>query len=499
MRKSGILLPIFSLPNSYGIGTLGKEAYQFVDFLVKSHQSYWQVLPLGPTSYGDSPYQSFSVFAGNPYFIDFDLLSQDGLLDKSDYDHCLDESLKIDYEKIYFSRFEVLRKAYKKFDIETIKEFENENSDWLNDYAIFMALKELHNGVSFLEWDKKYQIRDKKALQDFVKDNLEEINFWKFLQYEFYKQWNELRTYANLHGIKIIGDMPIYTALDSSDVWSHPELFQLDKNLRPKMVAGCPADDFTPLGQLWGNPLYNYSAMKKDNYKWWVRRVEVSAKLFDTIRIDHFRGFEAYFAIPAGDENALGGHWKKGPNVKLFNAIKKSLGDIDIIAENLGFITKEVDLMLEKLGYPGMKILQFAFDPKNDSEHAPHNLTYNTVVYTGTHDNPPVRSWYESLGEVEKEYFHEYLHFDSPYEIVNEMVRTALSSVCYLAVIPLYDYLQKGDEARINTPSKLGGNWTWRMSKGDMNKDLSAYIAKLTDTYKRYQEEEKESEEEIEE
>ena len=490
MRKSGILLPIFSLPNSYGIGTLGKEAYQFVDFLVKSHQSYWQVLPLGPTSYGDSPYQSFSVFAGNPYFIDLDFLSEDGLLDPSEYAHCLDESLAIDYSKIYYNRFEVLRKAYKRFDTELLVDFERDNDDWLNDYAIFMALKQLHNGASFLEWDEKYKLKDKTTIKEFVKENITEINFWKFIQYEFYKQWYALKNYANIHNINIIGDMPIYTALDSSDVWSHPELFQLDKNLKPKMVAGCPADDFAPLGQLWGNPLYNYNVMKKDNYKWWVRRVEVSTKLFNTIRIDHFRGFEAYFAIPAGDKDALRGHWKKGPNVKLFNAIKKALGDVDIIAENLGFLTEEVHIMLKKLGYPGMKILQFGFDPEHDSEHNPHNLDYNTVVYTGTHDNPPVRAWYEDLDDIEKEYVHEYFYFSNPYEVGNEMIRSALASPCYLAIIPHYDYLQKGVEARINTPSVLGGNWTWRMEKGDMNSDLSTYIARLTDIYKRYTKEE---------
>ncbi len=486
MRTSGILLPIFSLPNSYGIGTLGKEAYQFVDFLKESHQSYWQVLPIGPTSYGDSPYQSFSVFAGNPYFIDFDLLKEEGLLEYEDYQNLFDESLSIDYGNIYNTRYLVLRKAFSNFDIKQLKEFEKENKDWLEDFSLFMTLKDYHNGVSFLEWEECYKIRDEKAVSKFKNDHLNDVNFWKFTQYIFFKQWNNLRVYANKLGIKIIGDMPIYTALDSSDVWSNPKQFQLGKDLKPKLVAGCPADDFAPLGQLWGNPLYDYKAMKEDNYSWWVRRVEVANKLFDTIRIDHFRGFEAYFAIPAKDTDALGGKWKKGPNVDLFNTIKKALGEVDIIAENLGFLTEGVHKMLRKLGYPGMKILEFGFDPKGDSEHMPHNLTPNDIVYTGTHDNPPVRAWYETLDEDEKEFLHEYLHFESPYEVGNELIRTALASPCNLAVIPFWDYLQKGKEARINTPSVLGGNWTFRIEKGDMNVDLCMYIANLTKTYRRY-------------
>lgn len=485
MRTSGILLPIFSLPNSYGIGTLGKEAYDFVDFLEKCHQTYWQVLPIGPTSYGDSPYQSFSVFAGNPYFIDFDLLKEEGLLEESDYDEYLDESLSIDYGKIYNTRYLVLRRAYSKFDIKLLKNFEKENSDWLEDFSLFMTLKDYHHGVSFLEWKDEYKFRNKKALSSFKKEHLDDVNFWKFTQYYFFKQWNDLRVYANSKGIKIIGDMPIYTALDSSDVWSNPNLFQLGSDLKPKLVAGCPADDFAPLGQLWGNPLYDYKAMKETNYAWWVRRVEVSIKLFDTIRIDHFRGFEAYFAIPATDSDALRGKWKKGPNVALFNAIKNALGEVDIIAENLGFLTEGVHKMLKRLGYPGMKILEFGFDPKGDSEHMPHYLTLNDVVYTGTHDNPPVRAWYDSLNDEEKAFLHEYLYFNNPYEVGNELIRAALASVCNLAIIPFWDYLQKGAEARINTPSVLGGNWTFRIEKNDMNKDLCAYIAKLTKAYRR--------------
>lgn len=485
MRTTGILLPIFSLPNSYGIGTLGKEAYQFIDFLKEAKQSYWQVLPLGPTSYGDSPYQSFSVFAGNPYFIDFELLEEDGLLEKCDYEYLFDESLQIDYGKLYVTRFIVLKKAYNRFDQKEMESFVKENIDWLDDYAMFMCLKNLHNGSSFLEWDHLYKIRDKKTLNKFKKDYAEEINFWKFIQYEFFKQWHALKSYANINDIKIIGDMPIYTAIDSADVWSNKDEFLLDENLVPKLVAGCPPDYFAPKGQLWGNPLYDYQHMEQNNYAWWIRRVEVASKMYDTIRIDHFRGFEAYYTIPYGDKDATRGKWKKGPNVKLFNAIKKELGEIDIIAENLGFLTPGVEKMLNKLKYPGMKILQFGFDPKGDSDSMPHNLKYNTVAYPGTHDNPPLRAWYESLKEEEKAFVHEYLYFTNPYEVGNMLIRETLKSPCYLAIIPFYDYLQKDNTARINTPSVLGGNWMWRMEKNDMNPDLCNYIKNLTITYRR--------------
>lgn len=485
MRLTGILLPIFSLPNSYGIGTLGKEAYQFVDFLNNAKQSYWQVLPIGPTSYGDSPYQSFSSFAGNPYFIDLDTLQEEGLLAKHEYEHLFDESLQIDYGKLYATRYKVLQLAFSRFDLSRLNAFEQENHDWLEDYALFMSIKDHYNGASFLEWDDAFKLREEQTIAKFKKEHLDEINFWKFLQYEFFKQWNALKTYANSKDIKIIGDMPIYTALDSADVWSDPSQFLLDKDLKPVLVAGCPPDYFSPKGQLWGNPIYNYKKMKENGYEWWIRRVELAHQLFDVIRIDHFRGFEAYYAIPFGDEDATGGKWHKGPNTSLFKAINEKLGDIDIIAENLGFITPSVEKMLNILKYPGMKILQFGFDPNGDSDSMPHNLSYNNVAYPGTHDNPPISSWYQTLSDEEKRFVHEYLDFDNPYEIGNKVINATLASVCYLAIIPFYDYLQKGREARINTPSQLGGNWMWRMEKNDMNQDLCRYIARKTVLYRR--------------
>ena len=486
MRKAGILLPIFSLPNSYGIGTLGKEAYQFVDFLKKSHQAYWQVLPLGPTSYGDSPYQSFSVFAGNPYFIDLEMLVDDNLLTKEEIACLIDESTKINYEKLYNTKFLILRKAYERFlDKEDMNHFIVENSDWLEDYAIFMTLKNYYNGKSFYEWDDSYKLRKKEALEKIKVDKKEDISFWEFVQYIFFKQWNLLKKYANENGIMLIGDMPIYTSLDSSDVWSNSKEFQLDKDLQPKLVAGCPPDDFSPLGQLWGNPLYNYKEMKKNNYRWWVRRVEVASKLFDIIRIDHFRGFEAYFAIPKSEKDATSGKWLKGPNVDLFKQIEKQLGKVNIIAENLGFLTDKVQIMLDKLGYPGMKVLEFGFDPKGDSDAMPHNLSYNMVVYPGTHDNMPIRAWYDSLDFESKKFVKDYLYFNEDYDVGNRMIRACLASPAKMAIISFPDYLQKGLEARINTPSTLGTNWCWRMEKGDMNDDLANYISYLQKIYRR--------------
>lgn len=485
MRSAGILLPIFSLPNKYGIGTLGKEAYNFVDFLKRSHQKYWQVLPLNPTSYGDSPYQSFSCFAGNPYFIDFDILQNEGLLEEDEYNYLLDESCFIDYGKLYETRFKVLRKAYDRFDKELLNDFIKDNIFWINDYALFMSLKYHFGGVSFHFWQDEYKFRNKEVIKKYVEENKEDIYFWIFLQYEFYKQWSNLKEYANKNDIYIIGDMPIYTALDSSDVWANANQFLLDKNLVPSFVAGCPKDDFSPLGQLWGNPLYNYKYMKKDGYKWWIERIKLSNKLYDVTRIDHFRGFEAFFCIPYGDKDALNGHWEKGPNVALFKTIEEKIGKVNIIAENLGFLTDDVQIMLDKLGYPGMKVLEFGFDPAGDSDGAIHNLTKNIVVYPGTHDNYPIRAWFESLDEQTKIYVRDYLYFDNDWDVGNRLIKAALSSVADTCIILFQDYLQKGGEARINTPSTLGNNWKWRMEVGDMNTNLSSYIAYLTDLYKR--------------
>ena len=483
-RSSGMLLPIFSLPDQYGIGTIGHQAYKFIDFLKKAGQTYWQILPLGPTSYGDSPYQSFSAHAGNPYFVDLELLKEDGLLKEEDLLPYIDKTLKINYEKIYLTRFNILRQAFNNFDISLLIPFEKENK-WLDDYALFMSLKDFHQGKSFLEWEDKYKYRELDSINKFKEENINEINFYKFIQYEFFKQWNNLHSYASKNNIKIIGDIPIYVALDSCDVWSNKEEFLLDEKFNPTFVAGCPPDDFTIDGQLWGNPLYDYDHMKKNNYSWWIERMKSNSKLYDVIRIDHFRGFEAYWMIPYGDETAKNGHWEKGPNTALFKEINKKLGNIEIIAENLGFLTKEVDIMLDTLQYPGMKILEFGFDINGCSDAAPHNLRENMLVYTGTHDNQTAKEWYDHLPNEEKQHYHEYLHFTSPYEAVNELIITALRSPCFLSIIPLWDYLQKDSSARINIPSTLGNNWVWRMEENDMNDDLAGYINKLMKLFKR--------------
>lgn len=485
MRSAGILLPIFSLPNKYGIGTFGKEAYDYVDFLKKCHQKYWQVLPLNPTSYGDSPYQSFSCFAGNPYFIDFDILKEEGLLFEDEYSYLIDTSCSINYGKLYETRFNVLRIAYSRFNKTLLDTFITNNAYWINDYALFMSLKYYFGGLSFHSWPNEFKFRDEKSISLYINSNKEDIYFWIFLQYEFFKQWSALKKYANDNNIYIIGDMPIYTALDSSDVWARPNQFLLDKTLTPSFVAGCPKDDFSPLGQLWGNPLYNYKFMKKDSYSWWVERMKQACLLYDCVRIDHFRGFEAYFCIPYGDKDALSGHWEKGPNINLFKEIEKQIGKVNIIAENLGFLTDDVQIMLDKLGYPGMKVLEFGFDPNGNSDGAIHNLTSNIVVYPGTHDNYPIRAWYDSLDLETKTYVKDYLYFDNDWDVGNRLIKAALSSVANTCIISFQDYLQKGAEARINTPSTLGNNWMWRMEKGDMNDDLASFIAYLTDLYRR--------------
>ncbi|MGN0613379.1 MAG: 4-alpha-glucanotransferase, partial [Porcipelethomonas sp.] len=392
MRKSGILMHISSLPSEYGIGKMGKAAYDFVDFLAASGVKCWQILPLSPTSYGDSPYQSFSVYAGNPYFIDFDTLRREGLIKKSDYEDVKwqDNSHSINYSLIYNNCFKVLKQAYKTYkrDIsKRYKEFVEENSSWLDDYALFMALKFKNGGKAWYEWDKKLAFRDKEALKKASAELEKDIEFFRFIQYKFFVQWKNLKKYANDKGIEIIGDMPIYVSYDSVEAWASPELFCFDKDKKPKAVAGCPPDDFSKTGQLWGNPLYDWDHHRKTNYSWWVQRLKFSASIYDIVRIDHFRGFESYYTIPYGNKTAEKGEWKKGPGAKLFKTAEMELGKLNIIAEDLGFITDDVRQMLADVGYPGMKVTQFAFGNGGKDEHLPHNYSStNYVAYTGTHD-----------------------------------------------------------------------------------------------------------------
>jgi len=493
MRKSGILLPIASLPGKYGIGTFGKEAYAFVDALALAGQAYWQILPLGPTGYGDSPYQSFSTFAGNPYFIDLETLIADGLLTKKECDSCDfgDNDQKIDYDKLFFNRFKLLRKAYDRSNHKSKKayrDFCKNNSNWLDDYALYMAVKNSFNGISFIEWDEDIRTRKEEAILKYTGQYAEDIDFYKFLQYEFSIQWQALKKYANGKGLKIIGDIPIYVAFDSADTWANPELFQIDSKGYPLAVAGCPPDAFAPTGQLWGNPLYNWKYHKATGYKWWIERVAHCYELYDMVRVDHFRAFDGYYSIPYGDSTAEFGSWKKGPGIGLFKAIRESLGDVDMIAEDLGFLTDSVIELVRKSGFPSMKVLQFAFDSREDSDYLPHNYRQNTVVYTGTHDNETTVSWFKGLNRADRQMALDYLNkkeFESDRDISMAFVKLAMSSVSNLCVIPMQDYLGLGKEARINRPAVLGGNWEWRMKKGAFTKKLSSEILKITKVYGR--------------
>lgn len=490
MRASGILLHISSLPSPYGIGTFGKEAFKFVDFLKGAGQKYWQILPLGPTSFGDSPYQSFSTFAGNPYFIDLDTLFEENLLSKEDLStisHPKDIH-KVDYEQIYNERFTVLRKAFSNFNIEDeeFKSFQLENEHWLKDYSLFMALKKQNNDTAWYQWPKELKLRNETAINQAYNDLCEEINFWSFLQFEFFKQWNKIKQYANENEIKIIGDIPIYVALDSADVWSNPQNFELDQNSNPINVAGCPPDGFSATGQLWGNPLYDWKYMKKDGYSWWIKRLKAAANLYDVIRIDHFRGFESYYSIPYKEENAINGTWRKGPGISFFKTCKKHLGSMDIIAEDLGYLTKEVIELRDRTGFPGMKIMEFAFDSREAGDYLPHNYDKNSVAYIGTHDNSTALGWLKAINYEDKKYMMEYFDFENEEGLVWKIIRKTFACVSNLVIIQMQDYLVLDDSARMNTPSTLGENWTWRADNNSFSQELKGSILNLTKLYQRY-------------
>lgn len=482
MRKSGILLHISSLPSPYGIGTIGKEAFDFIDFLKASGQSYWQILPTNPTAFGNSPYQSPSVFAGNTLLIDLDLLIKDGLLTEDDlcglkYGY---DPKKVDFDTVRDTRELLLRRAFLNFEKdEKFVQFERENAYWLDYYALFMAIKEDNDFLPWYEWEENlkhlpisYAYRDRLAGS---------IDFYKFGQYLFYSQWKSLKQYAEKNDIKIIGDLPIYAALDSADVWANQSNFMLDAEGNPVSVAGCPPDAFSEVGQLWGNPLYDWDTMRRNGYDWWIKRVNNCASLFDVVRIDHFRGFEAFYAIPYGDTDAKGGKWIKGPGIDLFNKIKTQC-NIEIIAEDLGFLTEEVHKLLENCGFPGMKVMQFAFDRYNDNAYLLHNHTENSVVYTGTHDNDTCAGWFEN--DPDKEYIREYLNINDDRDISRAMVRAALSSRSRLSIIPIQDFLEI--PGRMNTPSTLStDNWSFRITKDVLTDSASKKILHLTQIYKR--------------
>ena len=489
MRKSGILMHITSLPGAYGVGTMGKNAFAFVDFLKEAGQSYWQILPLTPTGYGDSPYQSCSTFAGNHYLIDLDWLKGDGLLTDADLEgiewYWSEE--KVDFGKQYNNRLSVLRKAYNRFgggaDFDA---FCNENADWLPDFALFMALKGKLNGAPWYQWDNSLKFRDAAALDSARQELSDEIRFYSFVQFMFYKQWNSLRDYAHRNGVKIIGDVPIYVPYDSVEVWSNPNLFQLNENLDPTDVAGCPPDAFSADGQLWGNPLYRWDVLAQDGFTWWIKRLGAAGKLYDVIRMDHFRGFEAYWAVPYGDTTARNGRWVKGPDMAFIEAVKNGLPHISFIAEDLGFLTQEVLDLRDASGYPGMKILEFAFDSREPSEYLPHTYPQNSVCYTGTHDNMTMRQWFDTAEADAIAYATEYMKLSEEEGMVWGTIRTAMSSVSDMCIIQMQDYLDLGADARMNFPGICDGtNWIWRAKDGAINNELARKIRKLTELYGR--------------
>ena len=490
MRKSGILLPVSSIPSKYGIGTFSKQAYDFIDSLEKAGQSYWQILPLGPTGYGDSPYQSFSTFAGNPYYIDLETLIEEGYLTKDDCEKCDfgDDDEYIDYEKIYLSRFKVLKIAFQNSNVVNEADFQNyvrDNRYWLDDYALYMAVKNSFDGKSWSEWDEDIKLRKPAAMEYYREKYAEEVMFYQFQQYLFAKQWSALKEYANQKRIQIIGDIPIYVAFDSADTWANPELFQLDDMLTPIAVAGCPPDAFSATGQLWGNPLYRWEYHKETGYAWWMKRIAYCYELYDVVRIDHFRGFDEYYSIPFADETAEFGHWEKGPGYDIFKAIKEKVGNKPVIAEDLGFLTESVIKLVKKTGYPGMKILQFAFDPREESDYLPHNYVANSIVYTGTHDNDTMLGSYNSLSRRDKAFARKYLNIRTNKDVQWEFIRAAMASVSETCVIPMQDYLGLGAEARINIPSTLGINWKWRMLSGQFTDELAQHILDMTKLYGR--------------
>lgn len=491
-RASGIILPISSLPSPHGIGTLGEAAYEFVDFLADAKQSWWQILPVGPTSYGDSPYQSPSAFAGNPYFVDLDLLVADGLLEKDEVEDISwgEDPARIDYALLYEMRPKLLRKAAKRGlsrDVAEVKEFREANSTWLEDYALFMSIKEHFGMAAWNEWpDEDARLRKPEALKRYASELKDDIDYYIYVQYLFFKQWEALRTYAHARGVKILGDMPIYVAMDSADVWANPQCFQLDEKNVPYEVAGVPPDYFSADGQLWGNPLYDYDAMEKDGFAWWIQRVAGAGRLYDALRIDHFRGFESYWAVPYGEKTARNGHWVKGPGMKLVGLLKEQFPDITFIAEDLGYPTPEVRQLLLDSGFPGMKVLEFAFDSRDGgSDYMPHCHIWNCVCYTGTHDNPPLIAWKHEAAPEDVAMACDYLGIKSDEDFVWGFIRGGMSSIANLFVAQMQDYLELGSESRMNIPGVLGGNWQWRLLPGQASPELVQRLAAMTHLYGR--------------
>lgn len=494
-RAAGILMPISSLPSDYGIGCFSKSAYEFVDWLKEAGQTYWQILPLGPTSYGDSPYQSFSTFAGNPYFIDLDTLVEEGVLDKKDCEKVNwgKKPDEVDYEKIYKGRYPLLRKAYENSDISKNPDYQKfvaENSWWLSDYALFMAVKDRFEVVEWTKWAEDIRLRWNNAMDYYREELYFDIEFQQYMQFKFYEQWMKLKSYANSKGIQIIGDIPIYVAMDSADAWAHPELFQLDQDNVPLAVAGCPPDGFSATGQLWGNPLYRWDYHRNTGYQWWISRMSYCFRLYDVVRIDHFRGFDEYFSIPYGDKDARGGHWEKGPGIDLFRKIEQALGWKQVIAEDLGYMTDSVRHLVYESGFPGMKVLEFAFDSRDSgcaSDYLPHNYPENCVAYTGTHDNETIVGWWKSITAAERKLARDYLcdHATPEEELYKCFISLIMRSAARVCVIPMQDYMGLDNRFRMNKPSTVGTNWKWRIKKRDLTKKLQKEIYDVTLRYGR--------------
>ena len=494
-RTAGILLSITSLASKYGIGCFSKTAYEFVDWLKEAGQTYWQILPLGPTSFGDSPYQSFSTYAGNPYFISLEALIEEGLLTKEECDavNFGENETEVDYEKIYNGRYQLLRRAYERSNISQnpeYSEYMQKNNWWLSDYALFMAVKDRFAGKPWTEWAEDIKLRYAYSMDYYRIELYYDIEFQQYLQFVFYKQWMKLKEYANEKGVLIIGDIPIYVAMDSADTWANPELFQLDKENVPLAVAGCPPDGFSATGQLWGNPLYRWDYHERTGYDWWMKRLSYCFKMYDVVRIDHFRGFDEYYSIPYGATTAIDGHWEKGPGMKLFNKMKEVLGTREVVAEDLGYMTDTVRKLVYDSGFPNMKVLEFAFDSRDTgsaSDYLPHNYTENCVAYTGTHDNETIIGWLDSISKEEKMMAREYMcdYKTAQKNLHWSMICMIMRSRANLTMIPMQDYLGLDNKARLNQPSTVGKNWKWRVKEEQLSEELKLQIRKLTKMYGR--------------
>ncbi len=492
-RAGGVLLSITSLPSKYGIGCFSKSAYDFVDWLKGAGQTYWQILPLGPTSYGDSPYQSFSTFAGNPYFISLEALVEEGVLTEAECEAADfgDKPGSVDYEKMYQARYPLLRKAYERSKISENQDYQRfvaDNGWWLGDYALFMAVKDRFDGAPWTEWAEDIRLRWPNAMNYYHRELYFDVEFQQYLQYTFYMQWMKLKNYANDRGIRLIGDIPIYVAMDSADTWAHPELFQLDENNVPLAVAGCPPDGFSAIGQLWGNPLYRWDYHRDTGYEWWISRLEYCFRLYDVVRIDHFRGFDEYYSIPYEATTAVDGHWEKGPGMALFARVEEALGRREVIAEDLGYVTDSVRELVRSSGFPGMKVLEFAFDSRDSgcaNDYLPHNYEENCVAYTGTHDNETIRGWFDSISTEEQEMAREYLcDSRTPKKELNwAFISLIMRSSARICIIPMQDYLGYGNECRMNKPSTVGINWKWRLTGEELTEELKK---KLYDMARRY-------------